>query len=305
MPDDPFRKTVDTYGLAVELGCVESHEDVFRAVRGSDAVIHLAGLISYWGRDKQRLHRVNVQGVENIVQACLRFHVGRLIHISSVGAVGFHRKRQRIAAEETPFNWPSSFHYMHSKHRGQKIVVEAIRDNGLNAVILAPASIMGPGDPNILTPHNQIYDRIYRRVLFGSFAGGLGVVDVRDVCAAIICAIDRTDITGLYLVVGANVDYATVLKTIAACAGKRSHVWPVKIPGPVLSLVGGISELASVLTGNRPLITFAYGRLSGWHVYYSNKKSRDAFSLNYTPFEETIADSCRFFERTLLTESPA
>ena len=304
MPDDPFRRSIDAYDLRVEEGNVDCRDDAFRAVDGNDVVIHLAGLISYWRRDKQRLHRVNVQGVENIVQGCLHFQVKRLIHISSVGAVGFHRKPQMLATEETPFNWPFSFHYMHSKRCGHEIVEKAVRDDGLNAVILCPASIMGPGDPNISTPHNQLYDRIYRRFLFGSFAGGLGIVDVRDVCRAIMSAVDRTDITGTYLLVGANVEYAKVIKTIAASAGKRSHVWPIKIPAMMLSMAGGISELASFPTKKRPLITFAYGRLSGWHVYYSNKKSREAFSLTYTPFESTIADSCRYFERTFLHECP-
>ncbi|MBM4159931.1 MAG: NAD-dependent epimerase/dehydratase family protein [Ignavibacteria bacterium] len=305
MPDDPFRRTIDAYDLRVVEGHVECRDDIFRAVDGSDVVIHLAGLISYWRRDKERLYSVNVQGVENIVQACLRFNVKRLIHISSVGAVGFHKKRQMLATEETPFNWPSSFHYMQSKRCGHEIVRKAMRDDGLHAVILCPASIMGPGDPNISTPHNQIYDRIYRGFLFGSFAGGLGIVDVRDVCAAIRSAVDRTDITGIYLVAGANVEYAKVIETIAAYAGKRSHVWPIKIPGMILSIAGGIMELASFLSENRPLISFAYGRLSGWHVYYSNKKSMDAFSLTYTPFESTIADSCRYFERAFLPECPA
>jgi hypothetical protein len=56
-------------------------------------------------------------------------------------------------------------------------------------------------------------------------------------------------------------------------------------------------ELLSELTGKRPLLTYSYGRLSGWFSYYSNRKSREAFGHEYLPFEKTIADGCRYFER--------
>jgi nucleoside-diphosphate-sugar epimerase len=300
MPADPLRKNIETYGVTLREGAIERYDDVLRAVDGHDIVIHLAGLISYWQKDKEKLDKVNVQGVENIVNVCLVSKIAKLIHISSVGAIGFHKKPNILIDEETPFNWPSSFYYMHSKFQGQKIVEEAIRNKGLNAVILNPASIMGPGDPNILTPHNQIYQRIYKHFLFGSFTGGLGVVDVRDLCNVILKAIDRPDCTGAHLIVGENVEYGTVIKTIAACANKRSHVFPVKIPAWIFSLVGMILEFISVLTRKRPLITYAYGRLSGWYTYYSNKKSKEVFSIEYTSFEDTIADTCRYFERTFL-----
>jgi dihydroflavonol-4-reductase len=301
LPKDPLRKNADVLDVRIHEGEIESGEAVSRAVQGNDVVIHLAGLISYWRKEKDRLHQVNVEGVRNVVQSCLRHHVKRLIHISSVGAVGFHRKADQLVTEETPFNWPPAFRYMQTKRQGQEIVEKAIREEGLNAVILNPASIMGPGDPDIAVGHNQIYDRIYRSFLFGSFAGGTGIVDVRDLCTVIMSAVTRADITGSFLVVGENVEYAVVIKMIAACAGRRSHAWPVKIPGVILVAVGAFAELASSVTGKRPLVTYASGRLSGWYTCYSNKKTREVFGINYTPFETTIADACRYFERTFLS----
>jgi hypothetical protein len=57
-------------------------------------------------------------------------------------------------------------------------------------------------------------------------------------------------------------------------------------------------EMVSLLTRKRPLLTYAYGRLSGWTTFYSNEKSRRDFSHEYIPVEKTVRDSCRYFERT-------
>jgi hypothetical protein len=56
--------------------------------------------------------------------------------------------------------------------------------------------------------------------------------------------------------------------------------------------------MVSLLTRQRALLTYAYGRLSGWTTFYSNEKSRREFNHDYIPIEETIRDACRFFEKT-------
>ena len=298
LPDDPFSGSLSRYkGLRVYEGDITVAEDVLRAVRGHTHVIHLAGLISYRKKDKKKLMDVNMQGVENIVDACIRHRIAKLIHISSVGACGFY-KDGREADEETPFNWPSDFHYMISKHEGQKIAEGACEESGLSTAILLPASIMGPGDPNIETPHNQLYDRIYKKGLFGCFSGGLAVVDVRDLVEIVIKAMRSQIRCQKYLIVGANVKYAEVVRAIAGCAKKKIHPFPV--PSFLLSAAGGLMEFMEAMTRRKPLLTSAYGKLSGWTVYYSNAKSRRDFGHEYRPFDVTISDSCRYFERNFL-----
>jgi len=299
LPEDEHKSPLaDKYpSLNIIEGNIVNRDEVLRAVKGHTHIIHLAGLISYWKKDRDRLMAVNKAGVENIVESCLEHSSPRLIHISSVGAYGYH-KDGSLADEDTSFNWPDNFYYMVSKREGQKIVEQAVKNEGLNAVILNPASIMGPGDPNLSTPHNQLYDRIYNGLFMGCFSGGLAVVDVRDLVKIILKALDSGVIRGKYLVVGANVEYSQVVKAIARCAGKKAYPFPV--PPFLLSLVGALLEGVSSLTKRRPLLTHAYGKLSGWKTYYSNEKSKRDFDHDYIPFEKTIEDSCRYFERTFL-----
>ncbi len=303
LPDDTFKESLSKYEkVRIIEGDITDKKEVLEAVKGHTHVVHLAGLISYWKRDRKKLIAVNKVGVENIVEGCLEHNISKLIHISSVGAYGFN-KDGRFADEETSFNWPNNFSYMVSKHEGQKIVEQAIKNLGLNAVILNPASIMGPGDPNLSTPHNQLYDKIYKGPLIGCFSGGLAVVDVRDLVRIIIKAMDSSALYSCingkkYLVVGANVKYTEVVKTIASHAGKKAYPFPV--PSFLLSGLGTFLEWVSSITRRRPLLTRAYGKLSGWKTYYSNEKGKKDFNHEYIPFEQTIKDSCRYFEKNFL-----
>ena len=298
LPDDPFKDSLpkDTKLRMIE-GNIIDKEKIQGALKGHSHVIHLAGLISYWKRDYEQLMAVNKDGVRNIVEGCLMHNTTRFVHISSVGAYGFF-KDGTLADENTTFNWPSIFYYMLSKYEGQKIVEQAIKEEGMNAIILNPASIMGPGDRNLSTPHNQLYERIYKKKVYGCFSGGLAVVDVRDLVKIILNVLGSDRYGEKYLVVGANVKYAQVVRSIARCAGKKAYPFPV--PSFLLSFLGGFLELLSSLTHRSPLLTRAYGKLSGWKTYYSNEKSRRDFNHSYIPFEQTIQDSCRYFEQNFL-----
>lgn len=296
LPGDKIPATWSTSGVKTFEGDIADAAAVRAAVDGHGHVVHLAGFISYWRGDKDRLRKVNEDGARAMVEASLAAGVERLIHISSVGAVGFHESGQP-ADETTLFNWPEDILYMASKRRGQDIVEKAVRERGLRAVILNPASIMGPGDHNPATPHNELYRRISRGPFFGSFAGGLAIVDVRDLVALILKTLEGRGRDGeSYLVVGANLTYREVVQRISRACGRRAYPFP--IPSPLLATAGHILERTSRRTGKRPLLTSAYGRLSGWTAYYDNAKSRREFDHTYIDAEKTIRDGWTYFRDT-------
>ena len=297
LPGDMIPASWRSQNIRLFHGDIADREALLEACRGQTHMIHLAGCISYWRKDFDRLMRINREGVRCVIDTCLRRDIQRLIHISSVGALGFEEKGS-LTDENVPFNWPPYFHYMTSKYLGQRIVEDAALKKGLQAIILNPASIMGPGDPRLETPHNQLYAGVYKGKLFGSFAGGLGVVDVRDVAAIIIKALERGRVGEKYLLVGANLTYPEVLRLIGKHA--RRPVYPFRVPSGFLAAGGLTLELVSTLTRKKPLLTYAYGRLSGWKTYYSNEKTRKEFSHAYIDIEKTIKDSCAYFEKTFL-----
>ena len=282
-------------------GDLRDRETVFSAISGKSLVFHLAAYISYWKLDETRMQEINRDAVRHVIDACIAADVKRLVHISSVGAIGF-RKDGSETKESEPFNWPEDFGYMTTKRDGQRMVLDAVRNHNLDAVIVNPASVMGPGDPDGNSAHNRLYVDMYRRpFFFGTFAGGLAIVDVRDLVSVIVSAADKGRAGECYLAVGANVPYRRVLEIMAKEAGKPFIPW--KVPPLLLTSAGYVMEGLSLLTRKRPLLTTAYGRLSGWTAYYANTKSIEELGAHYRPLEQTIADTCSWFEKTLLKSS--
>ena len=296
LPEDPLPATWRGAGVRTFDGDIADARAVSAAAAGHSHIVHLAGFISYWKGDADRLRTVNEDGARSIVEVSFQAGVERLIHVSSIGAVGF-RADGSPADETTPFNWPADILYMASKRRGQDIVEQAVRERGLRAVILNPASIMGPGDHNPETPHNELYRRISRGPLFGSFSGGLAIVDVRDLVALILKALERRGRDGeSYLVVGANLSYRDVIRRISRACGRKAYPFPV--PAPLLAAAGHMLERAARRTGRRPLLTAAYGRLSGWTAFYDNAKSCREFDHVYIDAGTTIRDGWDYYCNT-------
>ena len=295
LPEDHINPFWEENDIEIIKGDITDRDRIIMICRDKTHVIHLAGLISFWKKDLEKLKAVNIDGVANIVDGCIEHNVKKLIHISSVGAIGFD-KSSEIGNENTPFNWSEDFYYMTTKFEGQKIVEQAIKENKIDAVILNPASIMGPGDPNIKTPHNQLYNNIYKKPMIGSFAGGLAIVDVRDLVSIIIkCVEDQTSESGeKYLIVGANKSYPEVLGTIGRYSKRK--VYPFKIPPFILAGAGKLIEILGAVFNKRPILTYSYGKLSGWKMYYSAEKSIKEFDHKYIDFNKTIEDTCRYFE---------
>ena len=295
LPGDRIPESWAGRGVRIHEGDIADSTAVRAAVAGKTRVVHVAGLISYWKGDRERLFRVNRDGARTVGEACLDAGVERLIHVSSVGAIGFH-KDGRPADEDTPYNWPDSILYMASKHEGQLAVEDLVKKRGLPAVIFNPASIMGPGDHDPRTPHNRLYAMISKNRITGSFAGGLAVVDVRDLVDLLGDALEGKGRNGQrYLAVGANLTYSDVIRLIGRARGFKSR--PVPIPAGLVAAGGGLVEGASAIFKKRPLITFAYGRLSGWRSYYDNGKSVREFGHVYRPVEQTIADGWEYYRR--------
>ena len=197
---------------------------VRKAIAGRDLVFHVAGFISYWVLDSGIMEDVNVGGVKAIVDACLEFKVKRLIHVSSVGAVGFHPDGSP-ADEDTPFNWPESFGYMTTKRDGQKIGTgRRSRARASTRSSSIPHRSWVPATPLPGTAHNRLYADMYaKRFFFGTFGGGLAVVDVRDLVETILAAAEKGGKGQAYLSVGANVPYTRVLELMATERGQALH----------------------------------------------------------------------------------
>ncbi len=138
-------------------GDVTDRRAVRRAMRGVDRVFHAAGRTSMRTADREAVFDTNVRGARIVFEEALRAEVERVVHTSSVSAIGVAR-RGSTADETTPFNLGHlGIAYINSKHEAE---MEGLRlaAHGLPVVFVNPTFVFGPDDPsqNLDGPHPSL-----------------------------------------------------------------------------------------------------------------------------------------------------
>ena len=145
------------WGAEVILGSVTDPEVVRRSMRGVEVVHHLAAAFREMNVPDSHYWNVNVQGTRNVLEAALAEGVRKLVYCSTCGVHG--NIDRPPGGEDAPIQ-PADY-YQRTKYEAEPVVQEFHR-RGLPSVILRPAAIYGPGDP-------ERFLMIYRRVARGSF----------------------------------------------------------------------------------------------------------------------------------------
>ena len=151
-------------------------------------IVHSGAVISYQTRDRELQRAVNVEGTRNVLAACARHRVGRVLHVSSVVAVG-HARENEVLNEDAPFNGAElRCDYTDTKREAEELALAAARE--LDVVVVNPGAIFGTGarGPNTL--------KFLRKIAHGPRLpfvppGSLSVVGVEDVVAGCLLALER------------------------------------------------------------------------------------------------------------------
>lgn len=248
---------------------------------GEALIYHCAAVVSHRARDNRHMMRVNIDGTANLVNVCLAHGVRKIVHVSSIAALGRSSRSEDI--DET-HEWVRSRYnapYGLSKFRAEREVWRGIAE-GLNAVIVNPSVVLGPGQWTTGT------GRMFRLV-----DGGLkiypntttGFVDVRDVVDCMIRFM-KSDIGGQRFILSAeNRSMKDVLTMIAQALGKR----PPRIKAtPNLVQLALIYEGLRSLTGKYPRYTRALARNSQTAYSYDNSKVREILGFEFRDLRETV-----------------
>lgn len=251
---------------------------VARAVAGTDVVFHSAALIQYWDHRNALQRAINVDGTRHVVEACVAARVKRLIHVSSVAAVGYSCGDEPID-ETAEYNLtPFRLNYADTKHEAECIVHEAVR-RGLNAVIINPGTIYGPGDRRRAR---------YVRGLSGPFSspGGMAVVDVDDVVEGAIRAWQRGKTGERYLLTAGNFLYREIGRMFAAHLHRRGP--RLVIPGWAIKGLAAILSPLGRLTPDRWSLTPAMARVAHLRFFYSSAKAARELGVTFRHVDDTI-----------------
>jgi dihydroflavonol-4-reductase len=259
-----------------------------RALRGVDRVFHVAGT-TYLRAPAAELTRVNVEGTRLVMEEALRAGVQRVVHTSSIGAVGPAPPGGAVD-EGTPFPSGIDVPYAVSKHAAE---TEALRGaaHGLDVVIVCPSHVFGSGD---LGPTSTgVVRRFLLRRIPAYVPGAISVVDVGDVAAGHLLA-DERGITGeRYILGGRNYTWDRLFAELARLSG---------IEGPALEVPVPVALALAEAATRGPLPAFASPaevRAAGhWWTCESTRAKRE---LGWTtrPHEDTVEATVRWWEEQL------
>jgi dihydroflavonol-4-reductase len=243
-----------------------------RAVRGCDAVVHVAALYSFTASAAE-IEAVNVAGTQNVIAACRAAGVRRLVYTSSAATCGPVPGRA-ATEEDRPPRWELAVPYKRTKLAAERLVFAAARDP-LEALAVNPTTPIGEGDQTP-TPTGRMVRAIacgrYRATLR---SGGLNLVDVRDVAGGHVLALERGRVGERYILGGVNLTLAEVFALIAGAAQRR----PPRVRLPYAAA----QALALLGLANRHEVTLA--RLPAW---YSSAKAQQELGYQPAPIEPAV-----------------
>jgi dihydroflavonol-4-reductase len=276
-------------GLAVEIheGDVRDPEVVARFVAGRDVVLHLAAVISLEARDEPLMRAINVEGVRVVTEACFG---KRLVHVSSIHAFSARPAGEPVDESRGPAE-PNAPAYDRSKAAGEVVVREAIA-RGLDAVIVNPTAIIGPYDFRPSRMGEVMLD-LYHRRMAGLVAGGFDWVDVRDVAASVIAAVDRGERGENYLLPGAWHSVVDLAERIEALTGKRRprFVSPMWLARGAAPFAVGWARLRKT----RPLFTPTSLVALRNHQQVSGERAQRVLGHSVRPLDDTLRETFAWF----------
>lgn len=226
-------------------GDVRDPDIVRKAVANCEACYHAAALVKLGGKSEDEFHAVNVEGTKNVTDAAMRGRV-KLIYTSTCETLRpppspFLKGggRGEVVTEEIVTTLQHmSGPYGRTKFLAEEYVKSRIKD-GLNAVILNPTAVIGPGDVNS-TPPSQLILGHCRRQIPGYFETGFNFVDARDVAMGHVLAADRGRIGERYILGNANIFLSDLFKTLEEVTSVRQPRF--KLP---YALVAALSYLVA------------------------------------------------------------
>lgn len=312
-------KTIKNIKFEDFVGDVTDQGDVMRATRDCDYVFHVAASVSYWDKEKKEQYETNVIGTRNIVEACLANKVRRLIYTSSIVAIGAPAKGQ-LADEDAEYNLaPLNISYCDTKHAAEDEVQKGVK-RGLDAVIVNPGAVFGPGDMRRHKGH--LYGS---RVWLNHFyvGGGIATVDVDDVVEGHIRAWKKGRKGERYILANENLTFKEISDVIANVMQKSPLPPPYKggegeiskpppfckgglggisknrrfkVPTIIVFAIAYLATVFSWLTGTRPVATIPMAEFTRVNLFFSNEKARRELGMQFRPFRDSVERSVEWFK---------
>lgn len=269
------------------VGDVRSNEPVREGISESDYVFHLAGISLTDGSGK-KVKEVNVEGTRNVVTAALDADIERLVYTSSAGALA-NPSKGSIVSETDQRELIGG--YQRSKAMAEDVVREHVED-GLDAVIVNPTSVFGPGDEKFTS---RLLTMASEPKFFVYFPGGGSIVNVDDVVQGHIAALENGNTGEQYILGGENLTYHEAVSILANQMDGSPPVVP--IPAAAIRLLGPVAGSIDAVFGKRifPFNT-QMSKLATQSRFFSSEKAERELGYEYEELAEHAPAAIEWYQ---------
>ena len=262
------------------------------ALRGCDALIHVAADYRLWVPDPAEMYKANVDGTRELLQLAREAGVPRVVYTSSVATMGF-KTDGTVVDEATPVSEADMIgHYKRSKWMAEQVALQAARA-GQNVMVLNPTTPIGAMDTKP-TPTG----RIVVDFLKGNFPAytetGLNLVDVEEIARMHLVALERGRVGERYILGGENLTLKQILDRLAAITGLPSPT--MKVPHAVAMAYAFFEEtLTGKLRGKEPRATVEAVRMGKKMMFASSAKAERDLGLVVKPVDAALLSALEWF----------
>lgn len=261
------------------------------AMAGVDAVFHVAATYSLWRRDHDAVLRANVDGTRSVLDAARRARVPRVVHTSSVAAIGV--RHGGLPADEEHQSPLAELigTYKRSKYLSERAARLAF-ERGQDVVIVNPTTPVGPWDARP-TPTGEIVLRFLSGRMPAYVDTGLNLVDVRDVAAAHVAAYERGRGGERYIIGAENLALREILERLARITGRPAP--HVRLPRLLPLAYAALGEFVLGPAGIRTDVPVDGVRMAKERMFYSNAKAVRELGLRFGSVTTALADAVRWY----------
>jgi len=229
--------------------------------------------------------RINVGGTANIVNVCLEKKIP-LCHVSSIGALG---RSELITENDLWQTARGRSAYAYSKYKSEMEVWRGIAE-GLQAVIVNPAVILGAGDWT--KGSSKFFSQVHKGLRFYT-SGVTAFVDVRDVSRCMIQLMEQEHFGERYILTAGDLSYRELFNRIATHLRVRKP--SIAVQPWMLHIACRLSWLAATVTGRSPALTRETAHSAFQQIHYSGEKIEKTPGYKFISLEKSIEECCLFY----------
>lgn len=262
-----------------------------RAFQDIDYVYHCAAFVSFEPDKYHVLRKINIEGTANVVNLCLSHQVKKLCYVSSIAAIGHQQNPQQLITEDTNWNQDADNSVYAITKYGAEIEVWRGTQEGIDAVIINPGIIIGPGFWNS-GGSSSLIKKIYKGMPYYTH-GVTAYVDVDDVVRAMVLLMQSPIKNERFIVISENLSFKEFQQQTALALGVKpasKEATPL-----ILGLGWRLDWLNRLLTGKRRRLSRQMTRSARSITKYDASKIKNALDFKFKPMQVSIEDTCQLF----------